>query len=123
MLFDGRRWESTANITGGLELEVKNAASRSSIDSVDMDIKRVIEKMETGEQDTVLMALQSYNKEVKLCCGCCVTGGAELRLQLLARRTVSSARGGQRTRAASRVYRSKTNRSPNRILETETSAA
>ncbi|XP_029697717.1 chaperone Ric-8A isoform X2 [Takifugu rubripes] len=29
-----------------------------------MDVKRVIEKMETGEQDTVLMALQSYNKEM-----------------------------------------------------------
>lgn len=53
-----------------------DAASRSSIDNVDMDVKRVIEKMETGEQDTVLMALQSYNKEVKLCCGCCVTGVA-----------------------------------------------
>lgn len=58
---------------------MKKAASRSSIDNVDMDVKRVIEKMETGEQDTVLMALQSYNKEVKLCCGCRVTGVAELR--------------------------------------------
>lgn len=74
MLFDGRRWESTANITGGLELEEKNAASRSSGDDMDMDLKRVIEKMETGEQDTVLVALQSYNKEVRLCCGCCDTG-------------------------------------------------
>lgn len=34
---------------------------------MDMDVKRVIEELETGGQDTVLMALQSYNKEVKLC--------------------------------------------------------
>lgn len=34
---------------------------------MDMDVKRVIEDLETGGQDTVLMALQSYNKEVKLC--------------------------------------------------------
>lgn len=59
--------------TGTESAEVKNSASRSSSDNVDMDVKRVIEKMETGEQDTVLMALQSYNTEVKLCCGCCVT--------------------------------------------------
>ncbi|CAG06212.1 unnamed protein product, partial [Tetraodon nigroviridis] len=30
---------------------------------MDMDVKRVIEELETGGQDTVLMALQSYNKE------------------------------------------------------------
>lgn len=66
--------------TGTESAEVKKAAS--SIDNVNMDVKRVIEKMETGEQDTVLMALQSYNKEVKLCCGCCVmdvAAQAELR--------------------------------------------
>lgn len=34
---------------------------------MDMDVKRVIEELETGGQDNVLMALQSYNKEVKLC--------------------------------------------------------
>lgn len=39
---------------------------------MDMDVKRVIEELETGGQDTVLMALQSYNKEVKLC-QCSVT--------------------------------------------------
>lgn len=46
---------------------MEKAASRTSVDKMDVDVKRVIEKMETGEQDTVLMALQSYNKEVKLC--------------------------------------------------------
>lgn len=45
--------------------EVKKAGSPSSTDN--MDIKQVIEELETGGQDTVLMALQSYNKEVKLC--------------------------------------------------------
>lgn len=34
---------------------------------MDTYVKRVIEELETGGQDTVLMALQSYNKEVKLC--------------------------------------------------------
>lgn len=53
--------------TGTERAEVEKAASRSSADKMDADVKGVIEKMETGEQDTVLMALQSYNKEVKLC--------------------------------------------------------
>lgn len=46
---------------------MKKAGSSSSTDNMDMDIKQVIEELETGGQDTVLMALQSYNKEVKLC--------------------------------------------------------
>lgn len=32
-----------------------------------MDVKRVIEELEAGGQDAALGALQSYNKEVKLC--------------------------------------------------------
>lgn len=68
------RWEEVGEQsksnqwTGTESVEVKKAASRSSTDNMDMDLKWVIEKLETGEQDTVLMALQSYNKEVKLCC-------------------------------------------------------
>lgn len=31
-----------------------------------MDVKAIIEQLETGEQDIALTALQSYNKEVKL---------------------------------------------------------
>lgn len=45
---------------------MKKAESRGSADNMDMDVKRVIEELETGGQDTVLMALQGYNKEVKL---------------------------------------------------------
>lgn len=44
-----------------------------------MDVKGVIEKMETGEQDAVLMVLQSYNMEVKLCCVTGVAARAEPR--------------------------------------------
>lgn len=54
MLFNERRWKTTAHLS-------------SSPHKMDMDVKRVIEELETGGQDTVLMALQSYNKEVKLC--------------------------------------------------------
>lgn len=46
---------------------MKKQPARSSTNNMDMDVKRVIEELETGGQDTVLMALQSYNKEVKLC--------------------------------------------------------
>lgn len=31
-----------------------------------MDVDAIIDKMETGEQDTVLAALQSFNKEVNI---------------------------------------------------------
>lgn len=31
-----------------------------------MDVKAIIEQLETGEQDIALRALQSYNKEVTL---------------------------------------------------------
>lgn len=30
-----------------------------------MDLNAIIEKMETGDQDAALLALQTYNKEVK----------------------------------------------------------
>lgn len=30
-----------------------------------MDLNAIIEKMETGDQDAALIALQTYNKEVK----------------------------------------------------------
>lgn len=46
---------------------MKKAESTSSTDNMDMDVKQLIDELETGGQDTVLMALQSYNKEVKLC--------------------------------------------------------
>lgn len=48
----------------------KHSEPRST---TNMDVKRVIEELETGGQDTVLMALQSYNKEVKLCAVSAVT--------------------------------------------------
>lgn len=32
--------------------------------AMNMDLNAVIEQMETGDQDTALTALQSYNKEV-----------------------------------------------------------
>lgn len=31
-----------------------------------MDLNTIIEQMETGEQDTALTALQTYNKEVNI---------------------------------------------------------
>lgn len=32
-----------------------------------MDLNAIIEKMETGDQDAALMALQTYNKEKSQC--------------------------------------------------------
>lgn len=36
-----------------------------------MDVNAIIEKMETGEQDTILTALQSFNKEVNISSAAC----------------------------------------------------
>ena len=34
--------------------------------TMNMDLNGIIEQMETGEQDTALTALQSFNKEVNI---------------------------------------------------------
>lgn len=44
-------------------------ASEYSLDpAMKMDLNAIIEKMETGDQDAALIALQTYNKEVKYDC-------------------------------------------------------
>lgn len=42
----------------------EEAAARTM--TMEMDISAIIEQMETGEQDSALTALQSYNKEVNI---------------------------------------------------------